>query len=89
VRCRIVSKFPYSHVSPGAASYYDAIAAILGVLIDGAATEACGVSGERTPPVPNRGAITATIISACIMQGVDQTIYVGKKKKKEGKKRKK
>jgi Major Facilitator Superfamily len=32
------------------------------------------VSGERTPAVPNRGAITATIISACIMQGVDQTI---------------
>jgi DHA2 family multidrug resistance protein len=32
------------------------------------------VSGERTPVVPNRGAITATIISACIMQGVDQTI---------------
>ncbi len=30
--------------------------------------------GESAPPVANRGAITATIICACVMQGVDTTI---------------
>ncbi len=30
--------------------------------------------GESVPPVPHRGAITATIICACVMQGVDTTI---------------
>src|SRR5207237_9778222 len=29
---------------------------------------------EATPPVANRGAITATIICACVMQGLDTTI---------------
>jgi MFS transporter, DHA2 family, multidrug resistance protein len=32
------------------------------------------VRGENAPPVAHRGAITATIISACIMQGLDTTI---------------
>jgi MFS transporter, DHA2 family, multidrug resistance protein len=32
------------------------------------------VRGESAPPVPNRAAITATVISACVMQGVDTTI---------------
>jgi len=32
------------------------------------------VRGESAPPVANRGAITATIICACVMQGVDTTI---------------
>src|SRR5216683_2912860 len=30
--------------------------------------------GESTPPVANRGAITATVIVACVMQGLDTTI---------------
>ena len=30
--------------------------------------------GESAPPVANRGAITATVICACIMQGLDTTI---------------
>ncbi|HUC70916.1 MAG TPA: DHA2 family efflux MFS transporter permease subunit, partial [Stellaceae bacterium] len=30
--------------------------------------------GETAPPVANRGAITATIICACVMQGLDTTI---------------
>ena len=30
--------------------------------------------GESAPPVPNRAATTATIICACVMQGVDTTI---------------
>jgi MFS transporter, DHA2 family, multidrug resistance protein len=32
------------------------------------------VRGESTPPAPNRAATTATIICACVMQGVDTTI---------------
>jgi len=32
------------------------------------------VRGEEPAPVPNRGMITATIICACVMQGVDTTI---------------
>ena len=32
------------------------------------------VRGETAPPVANRGAITATIICACVMQGLDTTI---------------
>jgi MFS transporter, DHA2 family, multidrug resistance protein len=32
------------------------------------------VRGETAPPVPHRAAITATVISACILQGVDTTI---------------
>jgi DHA2 family multidrug resistance protein len=32
------------------------------------------LSGETAPPVPYRGAITATIICACVMQGLDTTI---------------
>jgi DHA2 family multidrug resistance protein len=32
------------------------------------------VKGESAPPVPNRAATTATIICACVMQGVDTTI---------------
>ena len=32
------------------------------------------VRGESGPPVANRGAITATVICACIMQGLDTTI---------------
>jgi DHA2 family multidrug resistance protein len=32
------------------------------------------VRGESAPPVANRGAITATVICACIMQGLDTTI---------------
>jgi MFS transporter, DHA2 family, multidrug resistance protein len=32
------------------------------------------VRGETAPPVANRGAMTATIICACVMQGVDTTI---------------
>jgi len=30
--------------------------------------------GENTQPVPNRAAITATVICACVMQGLDTTI---------------
>ena len=30
--------------------------------------------GESTPAVPNRAAITATVITACVMQGLDTTI---------------
>src|SRR5215469_4084961 len=30
--------------------------------------------GESTPPVPNRTATTATVICACVMQGLDTTI---------------
>ena len=30
--------------------------------------------GETALPVPNRGMTTATIITACVMQGVDTTI---------------
>lgn len=29
------------------------------------------VRGETAPPVANRGAMTATIICACVMQGVE------------------
>jgi len=32
------------------------------------------VRGEGAPPVPHRGMTTATIICACVMQGVDTTI---------------
>jgi DHA2 family multidrug resistance protein len=32
------------------------------------------VRGESAPPVANRGAITATVICACVMQGLDTTI---------------
>jgi MFS transporter, DHA2 family, multidrug resistance protein len=32
------------------------------------------VRGENAPPVPNRAAITATVICACVMQGLDTTI---------------
>ena len=32
------------------------------------------VRGETAPPVAHRGAITATVICACIMQGLDTTI---------------
>src|SRR5207247_2945996 len=40
----------------------------------GAAEEGQGMRGEAAPPVAHRGAITATIICACVMQGVDTTI---------------
>src|SRR6516165_6544556 len=33
-----------------------------------------GVRGEITPSTPNRAAITATVITACVMQGLDTTI---------------
>src|SRR5260370_34494187 len=33
-----------------------------------------GVRGERAPPVPHRGMTTATVICACVMQGLDTTI---------------
>ena len=33
-----------------------------------------GVRGESTPSAPNRAAITATVITACVMQGLDTTI---------------
>jgi MFS transporter, DHA2 family, multidrug resistance protein len=32
------------------------------------------VRGESAPPAANRAATTATIICACVMQGVDTTI---------------
>jgi DHA2 family multidrug resistance protein len=32
------------------------------------------VRGESAPPVPNRAATTATVICACVMQGLDTTI---------------
>src|SRR5258706_3263427 len=32
------------------------------------------VRGEGAPPVPHRGMTTATIICACVMQGLDTTI---------------
>ena len=38
------------------------------------AAKARAVSVESAPAVPHRGLITATIICACIMQGVDTTI---------------
>src|SRR6516162_7247950 len=36
--------------------------------------EARRVRGETQPPVANRGAMTATVICACVMQGLDTTI---------------
>jgi len=33
-----------------------------------------GVTGDSTPSTPNRAAITATVITACVMQGLDTTI---------------
>jgi len=32
------------------------------------------VRGDSTPPAANRGLTTATIICACVMQGLDTTI---------------
>jgi len=38
------------------------------------AAKAGGVRGEGAPPAANRAATTATIICACVMQGLDTTI---------------